>query len=69
MRRGNVRNIGRWAAPVAGAIILANVQLAWSDRGLTGEVRTTFVEAYEKLAKYDLVSASDTQRGTPRIAA
>jgi len=40
-----VRNIGRWAAPVAGAIILANAQLAWSDQGLTGEVRTTFVEA------------------------
>jgi hypothetical protein len=40
-----VRNIGRWTAPAAIAIFLTNVQITWSDQGLTGEVRTTFVEA------------------------
>jgi hypothetical protein len=40
-----VRNIARWTAPAAIAIFSASVQFSWSDQGLTGEVRTTFVEA------------------------
>ena len=44
-RRSNVRHVAKWTAPAAIVIFLANVQFAWSDQGLTGEVRTTFVEA------------------------
>ena len=40
-----MRNIANWTAPAAIAIFSASVQFAWSDQGLTGEVRTTFVEA------------------------
>ena len=42
-----MRNIARCTALAAAAIaiFLANVHLAWSNQGLTGEVRTTFVEA------------------------
>jgi hypothetical protein len=40
-----VRTIARWTASVAIAIFLASTQFAWSDQGLTGDVRTTFVEA------------------------
>ena len=40
-----MRNIARWAAPAAIALFLASVQFARSDQGLTGDVRTTFIEA------------------------
>ena len=40
-----MRNIAKWTAPAAIASFLASVQFAWSDQGLTGDVRTTFVEA------------------------
>jgi hypothetical protein len=40
-----VRNIARWTAPAAIALFLASVQFARSDQGLTGDVRTTFIEA------------------------
>ena len=40
-----MRNIARWTAPAVIAILLASVQFARSDQGLTGDVRTTFIEA------------------------
>ena len=40
-----MRNIASWTVPAAIAIFLASVQMAWSNPGLTGEVRTTFVDA------------------------
>ena len=40
-----MRNIARWTAPAAIALFLASVQFARSDQGLTGDVRTTFIEA------------------------
>jgi hypothetical protein len=53
-----VRNIAKWTAPAAIAIFSASVQFAWSDQGLTGEVRTTFVEAATR-------SCLKTQLDTP----
>jgi len=41
----DVCNITRWIAAAAIAIFSVNIQFARSDQGLTGEVRTTFVEA------------------------
>ena len=40
-----MRNIARWTVPAAIAMVSASVQCAWSDQGLTGDVRNTFVEA------------------------
>jgi len=40
-----VRNIARWTIPAAIAMVATSLQCAWSDQGLTGDVRNTFVEA------------------------
>jgi hypothetical protein len=40
-----MRDGTRWTALAAIAIFSANLQFARGDQGLTGEVRTTFVEA------------------------
>ena len=59
-----MRNIGRWTAPAAIAIVLASVQFAWSDQGLTGEVRTTFVEALMRSCLKTQLDAPDN-KGVP----
>jgi hypothetical protein len=41
----NVGNIAKWTVPTAIIIFSASVQCAWSDQGLMGDVRKTFVEA------------------------
>jgi len=41
---GNVRNIARWTV-AAIVMFSSSLQYAWSDQGLTGDVRKTFIEA------------------------
>ena len=57
-----MRNIARWTAPAAIAIFLASVQFARSDQGLTGDVRTTFVEAAMRSCLKAQLDAGDNMR-------
>lgn len=59
-----MRNIARWTAPAAIALFLASVQFARSDQGLTGDVRTTFIEAATRSCLKTQLDAP-TNRGVP----
>lgn len=59
-----MRNIAKWTAPAAITIFSASVQFAWSDQGLTGDVRTTFVEAATRSCLRTQLDAP-TNKGVP----
>ena len=56
-----MRNIARWTAPAAIAFFSASMQCARSEPGLTGEVRTTFVEALVRTCLKTQLDAPDNK--------